>query len=49
MTADDRLSWLDALRFVWHFRWHPDHAAMVTYDSTRDVVRCECGAVWGAR
>lgn len=48
-SSDDPLSWWDATRFVWHFRWHPDHAETVWHDYRAGVTRCACGKTWGAR
>jgi hypothetical protein len=45
--TDDHLSWWDAIRFVWHFRWHPRHAETAVYDESTNVVRCGCGETWG--
>lgn len=50
MSADDRLSLRDALRFLWHCEVHRSHAYDVWHDVRADVVRCgRCGKRWGAR
>jgi hypothetical protein len=48
MTAADRLTTRDALRFTWHCLVHGSHAHDVWHDVRADVVRCKrCDAQWG--